>query len=213
MNAMLTQVNKLPKRTIIVDVDDTLLKSSEEVIRQLNRKNGTEKTLDDMWDYCYASIDPKATQDDIIGIYASDEFFDNVRFNDGALDFLQKYQDLFHIVLVTYGCERNLEQKTKWLLKQKELYHLDQVDMIGVLMSIQNKRDIFLPNVYMAIDDKAAHLEEHNAPAKVLLRNYHNTSYNQVPVNSDWYVANDFYDIINMIDFDLMLQEEGIYIG
>jgi 5'(3')-deoxyribonucleotidase len=203
----------LPKRTIIVDVDDTILKSSEEVIRQLNRKNGTNKTLNDMWEYNYSSIDPNATQNDIVGIYASQEFFDNVEFNDGALEFLQKYQDLFHIVMVTSGCEHNLEQKTKWLIKQKENYNLDKVDMIGLLTTSQNKRDIFLSNVYMAIDDKTEHLEEHNAPAKVLLKNYHDTAYNQVPVNSEWYVVNDFYDVIKMIDFYLMLQKEGFYIG
>lgn len=202
----------LPKRTIIVDIDDTLLKSSEEIIRQLNKKNGTSKSIKDLRDYKYASIDPLVNQEEIVKMYASDEFFENVQFNDGAIDFLQKYQDIFHIVLVTYGSEENLKQKSKWLLRNKELYHIDQVDMIGVLLS-ENKKDVLLPDVYLAIDNKTSHLEEHNAPAKILFKNHQDVYWNQVPVNSNWYVANDWYDVMAMIDFDLKLREEGVWLG
>ena len=55
----------LDRQKILIDIDDTLLKSSEEIIRQLNKKNGTTKTIYDMTDYAYRSIDPNITNEEI----------------------------------------------------------------------------------------------------------------------------------------------------
>ena len=48
---------------------------------------------------------------------------------------------------------------------------------------------------------------------KVLFKNGQDVTWNKVPINSDWYVVDNFKDIETMIDFDLMLKEENICIG
>ena len=98
---------KLDRQKILIDIDDTFLKSSEEIIRQLNNLNGTSKTIDDLTDYQYRSIDENITQDKINQMYASAEFFNNVAFNDGAIEFIIKYSKIFDIIFVSYGTEKN----------------------------------------------------------------------------------------------------------
>ena len=70
-----------------------------------------------------------------------------------------------------------------------------------------------MSNVYIAIDNHAEHLEQLNSPKKVLFKNGQDVTWNKVPINSDWYVVDNFKDIETMIDFDLMLKEENIWIG
>ena len=53
------------RQKILIDIDDTLLKSSIEIIRELNTKNNTYKFLNDLKDYGYRSIDKNITQKEI----------------------------------------------------------------------------------------------------------------------------------------------------
>ena len=161
---------KLERQKILIDIDDTFLKSSEEIIRQLNNKNGTSKTIDDLIDYAYRSIDEHLTQEEIEKMYASDEFFKNVNFNDGAIDFIKKYSDIFDIVFVSYGTELNLNKKVDLLINVVNEHLIDNVYFVGFETGKTNKREILLDNVYIAIDNHSGHLEELNAPKKILLK-------------------------------------------
>ena len=93
-------MKNLEKQKILIDIDDTLLKSSEEIIRELNLKNGTNKTIDNLKDYGYRSIDKNITKQDITYMYGSETFWSNVEFNDYAIDFLRKYSNIFSIIFI-----------------------------------------------------------------------------------------------------------------
>ena len=75
-------MKNLEKQKILIDIDDTVLKSSEEMIRELNLKNGTNKTIDNIKDYGYRSIDKNITKHDITYMYGSENFWSNIEFND-----------------------------------------------------------------------------------------------------------------------------------
>lgn len=207
---------KLEKQKILIDIDDTLLKSSEEIIRQLNEKNGTSKTINDLTDYKYRSIDKNITQEDIEEMYASDEFFENVAFNDGAIKFLQKYSKIFDIVFVSYGTNINLLKKLLFLSITQECILDNKVDIsfISCETGKTNKSEILLNNVYLAIDNHSDHLNELNAPKKILLKNFKEVDWNQTPINNtNTYIANSFYDIDQMIEFDLKLKNMGVLLN
>ena len=204
----------LERQKILIDIDDTFLKSSEEIIRQLNNKNGTSKTIDDLTDYAYRSIDENITQEDIKKMYASDEFFKNVNFNDGAINFIKKYSTIFDIVFVSYGTIENLNKKSGLLTALINEYAIDNVYFAGFETGKTNKREILLDHVYLAIDNHAGHLKELNAPKKILLKNYMDVKWNQPPVNNEiTYTANSFDEIDQMITFDLQLKKLGVWLN
>lgn len=204
---------KLEKQKILIDIDDTFLKSSEEIIRQLNEKNKTLKTIDDLTDYAYRSIDSNITQEEIEQMYASYEFFQNVEFNDGAIDFLIKYSKLFNIVFVSYGTLKNLEQKAKLLTVIANRYLLDNIYFVSVETGKANKSEILLDNVYLAIDNHSGHLQELNAPKKILFKNFQDVDWNKPLINDEnTYMVNSFKEIDEMIKFDLKLKDEGVWL-
>ena len=72
---------------------------------------------------------------------------------------------------------------------------------------------ILLDNVYLAIDNHSGHLNELNAPKKILLKNFKEVDWNKTPINNEYtYTANSFYDIDQMIEFDLKLKNMGVYL-
>ena len=203
----------LERQQILIDIDDTFLKSSEEIIRQLNKKNNTCKTINDLRDYQYRSIDENITQEDINRMYASEEFFNNVNFNDGAIDFIVKYSKIFDIVFISYGTEENLLRKIKLLNDFVQRYNLDHIFFASCEIGKANKREVLLDNIYLAIDNHSEHLEEMQSPKKILLKNFIDVEWNQVPTNDEnTYVVNSFSDIDVMIEFDLKLKNMGIWV-
>jgi hypothetical protein len=203
----------LERQQILIDIDDTFLKSSEEIIRQLNKKNNTYKTINDLRDYQYRSIDENITQEDINRMYASEEFFNNVNFNDGAIDFIVKYSKIFDIVFISYGTEENLLRKVKLLNDFVQQYNLDHIFFASCETGKSNKREVLLDNIYLAIDNHSGHLEEMQSPKKILLKNFIDVEWNQAPTNDEsTYVVNSFHDIDVMIEFDLKLKDMGIWL-
>lgn len=203
----------LERQQILIDIDDTFLKSSEEIIRQLNKKNNTYKTINDLRDYQYRSIDENITQEDINRMYASEEFFNNVNFNDGAIDFIVKYSKIFDIVFISYGTEENLLRKIKLLNDFVQQYNLDHIFFASCETGKANKREVLLDNIYLAIDNHSGHLEEMQSPKKILLKNFIDVEWNQTPTNDEsTYVVNSFHDIDVMIEFDLKLKDMGIWL-
>ena len=203
------------RQKILIDIDDTLLKSSIEIIRELNIKNNTYKFLNDLKDYGYRSIDKNITQKEIKKMYGSDIFWENVRFTPYAIEFIKKYEKIFDIVFVSYGDCENLNKKQAFISDMIICNGFNNVSFIGCDNTVVegDKSKVLLSNVYLAIDNHSGHLEEFNAPKKILFKNFQDVYWNQVPVNSDWYVVNDFKEIEEMIDFDLMLKEKNILIG
>ena len=205
---------RLEGQKILLDIDDTLLKSSEEIIRQLNHKNSTHKTIDDLIDYQYRSIDKNITQEDITNMYASEEFFNHVNFNDGTIDFIIKYSRIFDIVFISYGTEENLLRKINLLSNMATRCQLNNVFFVTCEIGRANKNEVLLDNVYLAIDNHAGHLSELNAPKKILLKNFQEVDWNETPINDEnTYVATSFKDIEDMIDFDLKLKNMGVFLN
>ena len=71
-------------KTVYVDFDNTIVESNQRVIEILNKRYGLSKTEDDMVDYGYKSIAP-ITEEEKLEIFASDDFFSNLRFKSDFL--------------------------------------------------------------------------------------------------------------------------------
>lgn len=196
----------MERQTIYIDIDDTLLQSSEEIIRQLNIKNGTNKTIEDLKDYGYRSIDKYITNQDILDMFGSQEFFDNVRFTNHALQAISILQKKYDIVFVSYGDNRNLNLKEKFITNLCLTLGWANVFFEGCFLN-ESKNKI-KEMAYFAIDNHSGHLREYNAHKKILFKNNQNVTWNQCPVNDEWYIANTFLEILDIITYDNMISEE-----
>ena len=83
--------------TLYLDADDTILLSSEAVIKILNKKYNINppKTINGMKDWGYRSIYKYITTKEVENIYESDEFFNMVEFDPLFLDFYNKNKILW----------------------------------------------------------------------------------------------------------------------
>ena len=188
---------KLERQKILIDIDDTLLKSP-----------------DDLVNYEYRFEEKNTTQKEINQMYQSDDSLANIDFNDGAIDFILKYSKQFDIVFVSYGTELNLMKKLAILNDIFAYrYQLNNIYFAAFETGKANKSEILLDNTYIAIDSHSEHLAELNAPKKILLKNFQETKNNITPINDEYtYVVNSFKDIDEMISFDLKLKEMGVWL-
>jgi hypothetical protein len=114
-------------------------------------------------------------------------------------------------VFISYGTEENLLRKIQLLSDMANAYQLNNVFFVTCETGKANKSEVLLDNVYLAIDNHSGHLQELNAPKKILLKNFKEVNWNTTPINDEnTYTANSFYDIDEMIDFDLKLKNMGV---
>ena len=188
---------KLERQKILIDIDDTLLKSP-----------------DDLVNYEYRFEEKNTTQKEINQMYQSDDSLMNIDFNDGAIDFILKYSKQFDIIFVSYGTELNLIKKLAILNDIFSYrYQLNNIYFAAFETGKANKSEILLDNIYIAIDSHSKHLAELNAPKKILLKNFQETKDNITPINDEYiYIANSFKDIDEMITFDLKLKDMGVWL-
>lgn len=189
---------KLERQKILIDIDDTLLKSPNDLVN-----------------YEYRFEEKNITQNEINQMYQSDDSLTNMDFNDGAIDFILKYSKQFDIVFVSYGTELNLIKKLAILNDIFSYrYQLNNIYFAAFETGKANKSELLLDNTYIAIDSHSKHLAELNAPKKILLKNFQETKDNITPINDEYtYVANSFEDIDEMISFDLKLKDMGVWLN
>lgn len=96
---------------LYVDLDDTVLDSSEAVIEILNKKHGMNKTINDLKDWNFRSIYHNMTSEMVVSIFDSDEFFDTVKINGEFADFYKKHAGDFKFVFVSKGYKANIDKK------------------------------------------------------------------------------------------------------
>lgn len=180
---------------IFLDCDDTILDSSKCIIGLLNKKNGTNKTFDDLKDFQYRSIDKTLTTKTVLDIFESDEFWNSVQFNQDFLDNHQFLNDNFEIEIVSCGTKENLRKKEEFLkhlgYKFNGLLVDENLDLCKKRINMQN---------CIQIDDNISSLENTNATIKILLKNDREFAWNKTKANiENLYAVNNWNEIIEIL--------------
>lgn len=194
--------------TLYLDADDTILLSSEAVIKILNKKYNINppKTINNMKDWEYRSIHKNITIEEIEDIYESDEFFNRVEFDPLFLDFYNKNKNKVNIVIVTKGTELNVIKKEKYI---KSILGED-IEYIGMTFkydaSGERIKDYSKTNINMKhgiqIDDRTDALANTNANIKILINNDRIRTWNQNYENiNNLYVARNWDEISQIVLF------------
>ncbi len=185
------------KTKIFLDCDDTIIDSSKCIIDLLNKKNSSNKTIDDLSDFYYRSIDHNISSDDIIKLFESDEFWNSVQYNFDFLMYKEFIDNNFDVEIVSCGTKLNLEKKRKYLEDVRYNFTGVLIDgNMGLCKSCVNMQG------GIQIDDNIRSLENTNAAIKILLKNGRDFPWNKPKPNIDnLYVVQNWEEIYQILEF------------
>ena len=173
-----------------VDFDDTIVFSKEEILRILNNKFSMDRKVDEITKWNFSNLHDGIDSKMVSELFESDEFWDNVKINEYAINVLYG-KDVY---ICSCGSDINLMKKKNFIERNFPKFK------IMFTKNGYDKRNFNMSDG-IQIDDVTDFLIGTNANKKILLRNNYDFEWNYIPVNSDIYVANDWYDIEKMIDW------------
>lgn len=138
-------------RLLFVDVDGVVWKSVDEICREIGGIKGEEVR---QWNFNGIMED-----EEIEKLFSGKEFFENVEFQDGAKEFLNRYRN--DIIMVTHCTMENLVGKRERMNKEG----FKDIPIIGVPLGV-SKGIINMKNGIF-IDDTTHNLFDSNAKIKI----------------------------------------------
>lgn len=145
---------------IALDIDDTIIDSLQANVEILNKRFNMNVKKEDVKCWNFSDVYPQLVGDDIEKVFDSREFFNVVKFKNGAKDFILEHKD--KVFLITKGNRRNLRRKKKWLRKNG----LEDVKYIGI--GLDESKDLHIPYNSLFIDDNVKNLNQVHCKEKIL---------------------------------------------
>lgn len=193
------------KIKLFLDADDTILESSRAFIDIVNKRYAINppKQLENLRDWGYRSLFPSMTNEEIIKIYDSVEFFDTVKINSDFENFYFEHEYDFEWNIVTKGHESNIKHKEKYFKNR-----LPQATVIGCRFDSIEKQNFDKSHIDMnygiQIDDRTDCLMGSNANIKILIKNNRNFYWNKANITSEpLYIMNNWKEITETLEFAL----------
>lgn len=159
-----------------VDFDCTLVQSLIPVVNNLNKKYGTNVTPEQIKSWNFKEINPNLSDDEIEEIFTISDFFKELKFYDGAKEWLQSHEN--YTTIVTKGKPLNIYNKHIWLKEQG----FNNIQFIGLdlntpksLVNMQADKN----TISIFIDDSTNNLNCSNANIKIQFREFGETEWNK----------------------------------
>ena len=156
---------------IYLDYDCTIVDSIEACLNQLNELYNTAYITEDCTTWNFNNLFPNLEEDELLKIFDSPRFFNEVKMYEGVYDFINKYFDM--ITIVSKGLKDNLYLKSKWLNK-----YFPSIDFIGLEGVVMDKSMVNMGLGAVHIDDNQDNLISTNAEYKVLFENVKDAEWN-----------------------------------
>lgn len=201
-----TKIKTKSKRIkLYIDIDDTIINTSENFIEKYSKEHGLKKSIDDLKDYKFKSIDRKMDLNEFLRYIESEEFFNTVKIDEEFLRFYKKNEEKYEWIFITRGTHKNLELKENFIRealrnnKKSEEENNKRIKYIGV--KNEEKKGKYIEKNSIQIDDKYDELNT-KAKYKILIKNYRETEYNHVKdIREDLYIMNEWKEIIKSIEW------------
>lgn len=158
-------------KRIFLDYDCTMVNSIEAVLNQLNERYNTAYITEDCTTWNFSNLFPDLTEVELLEIFDSVRFFDEVKMYEGVWEFVNKHLDM--ITVVSKGLETNLYLKRKWINK-----YFPTIDFVGLEGTIMDKSMVNMGLGSLHIDDNEKNLWSTNSEYKILYENVPNTEWN-----------------------------------
>lgn len=185
------------KIDLFLDFDDTICLTSKQFVKLANKKYKKEEDWNNINRWDFKDLYPEITNNDIDNIFSSEDFFVGLELCENCLDVINSVKNLVNIHIATIGTDKNLKNKMKWI---KENLNMD-FNFNGILdTGINDKSSIDMSGAIF-VDDRIDNLRSSNANIKILYRNYHNYSWQQIEPNDNIYVVDSWKQIYSILDF------------
>lgn len=185
------------KIDLFLDFDDTICLTSKQFVKLANKKYKKEEDWNNINRWDFKDLYPEITNNDINNIFSSEDFFVDLELCENCLDAINSIKNLVNIHIATIGTDKNLKNKMKWI---KENLNID-FNFNGILdTGINDKSSIDMSGAIF-VDDRADNLRSSNANIKILYKNYHNYSWQQIEPNDNIYVVDSWEQICSILDF------------
>lgn len=185
------------KIDLFLDFDDTICLTSKQFVKLANRKYKKEEDWNNIKRWDFKDLYPEITNNDIDNIFSSEDFFVDLELCENCLDVINSIKNLVNIHIATIGTDKNLKNKMKWI---KENLNID-FNFNGILdTGINDKSSVDMSGAIF-VDDRTDNLRSSNANIKILYKNYHNYSWQQIEPNDNIYVVDSWEQIYSILDF------------
>lgn len=185
------------KIDLFLDFDDTICLTSKQFVKLANKKYKKEEDWNNINRWDFKDLYPEITNNDIDNIFSSEDFFVDLELCENCLDVINSIKNLANIHIATIGTDKNLKNKMKWI---KENLNID-FNFNGILdTGINDKSSVDMSGAIF-IDDRTDNLRSSNANIKILYKNYHNYSWQQIEPNDNIYVVDSWEQICSILDF------------
>ena len=166
---------------IYLDYDETLVDSIEAVLKQLNPRYGTNFKPNECKTWNFTNLFPNLKEIELEEIFDSEQFFEDVKWKDGALSFIGKFHD--KITIVSNGYSKNLYLKERWIRE-----YFPDIKFIGCEFGVMDKSEIEMGDRDLFIDDNQDNLLSSTASYCVLFENVKGSDWNDC-----WEDGNDYF--------------------
>lgn len=164
---------------IFLDFDGVLTHSVEAIVEILNERKCTNYKPQDVLSWNFKEIDSTLTDEEMEDLFLCDEFFDKVKFIDGVIDFMKRYQD--KIIIVTKARPKNFIGKVKLM----EKIGLSSIPIIPIPLDVS--KDIIDMSDGLFIDDSTYNLKYNmNARCRIQFREFNDDNNEQREWIKDW---------------------------
>lgn len=171
MYTNIKDIEALNVDNIYLDYDCTMVDSIKTVLNQLNERYNTAYITSDCTTWNFNNLFPTLTECELLEIFDSERFFEEVEFYEGMLEFINRNYD--KITIVTCGLTMNLYRKEQWIRK-----FFPNIKFIGIDSVVMDKSSVKMGKNSMHIDDNQDNLRSTDAEYKVMFVNVEDANWN-----------------------------------
>lgn len=183
---------------LYIDFDNTIVNSSEVIVKMLNESFGEDKNWKKLRRYDFKDLFPNCSYWEIERCFESDKIFEEVELLPEVYETLNSFKDKFDKVsVVTIGTDINLEKKRIFV---KNRFPFD-IELIGIKNDGRSNKGSVNMRDGVFIDDHIDCLHSSNAKVKILIKTSENAEWSKIEPNDDIYVVSNWYEIYSILDF------------
>ena len=183
---------------LYIDFDNTIVNSSEVIVKILNEGFGEDKDWKKLRRYDFKDLFPNCSYWEIERCFESDKMFEEVELLPEVYETLNSFRDKFDKVsVVTIGTDINLEKKRMFV---KNRFPFD-IELIGIKNDGRSNKGSVDMRDGVFIDDHIDCLHSSNAKVKILIKTSENAEWSKIEPNDDIYVVSNWYEIYSILDF------------
>lgn len=171
MYTNIKDIEALNVDNIYLDYDCTMVNSIKAVLNQLNERYNTAYIASDCTTWNFNNLFPTLTECELLEIFDSERFFEEVEFYEGMWEFINRNHD--KITIVTCGLAMNLYRKEQWIRK-----FFPNIKFIGIDSVVMDKSSVKMGKNSIHIDDNQENLRSTDAEYKVMFVNVEDASWN-----------------------------------